>query len=39
MGLFVVPGSLHAIVHGDVTEDWVRQHHTLWVESKRDVQR
>jgi formate dehydrogenase subunit gamma len=30
MGLFVVPGGLHAIVHGDVSEEWARAHHRLW---------
>ena len=33
MGLFVVPGGLHAIVHGDVSERWVRDHHQLWLET------
>jgi formate dehydrogenase subunit gamma len=30
MGLAVVPGGLHAIVHGDVSEQWARHHHGLW---------
>jgi formate dehydrogenase subunit gamma len=30
MGVAVVPGGLRAIVHGDVTEAWARQHHALW---------
>lgn len=30
MGLFVVPGGLHAIVHGDVSDAWARHHHSLW---------
>jgi formate dehydrogenase subunit gamma len=30
MGIAVVPGGLRAIVHGDVTRDWARQHHPLW---------
>ena len=30
MGLAVVPGGLHAIVHGDVSEPWARHHHGLW---------
>ena len=34
MGLFVVPGGLHAIVHGDVTERWAREHHALWLETQ-----
>jgi formate dehydrogenase subunit gamma len=32
MGLFVVPGGLDAIVHGEVTRTWARQHHRLWAE-------
>jgi formate dehydrogenase subunit gamma len=31
MALLVVPGGLHAIVHGDVTEEWARRHHALWL--------
>jgi formate dehydrogenase subunit gamma len=30
MGLAVVPGGLHAILHGDVSEAWARHHHGLW---------
>jgi formate dehydrogenase subunit gamma len=30
MGVAVVPGGLRAIVRGDVTEAWARQHHALW---------
>ena len=30
MGLAVVPGGLHAILHGDVSEEWARHHHALW---------
>lgn len=30
MGVAVVPGGLSAIVHGEVTEEWARQHHPLW---------
>jgi formate dehydrogenase subunit gamma len=30
MGVAVVPGGLRAIVHGDVTEAWAKQHHPLW---------
>jgi formate dehydrogenase subunit gamma len=30
MGIAVVPGGLHAIIHGDVTESWARHHHPLW---------
>lgn len=32
MGLFVVPGGLEAVVHGEVTEAWAQQHHRLWAE-------
>ena len=31
MGVAVVPGGLHAILHGDVSEQWARHHHGLWV--------
>jgi formate dehydrogenase subunit gamma len=34
MGVFVVPAGLHAIVHGDVTEEWARAHHRLWFEAR-----
>jgi formate dehydrogenase subunit gamma len=30
MGLAVVPGGLHAILHGDVSEQWARHHHRRW---------
>jgi len=30
MGLFMVPGSLTAMVQGWVTKDWARTHHGLW---------
>jgi len=30
MGIFVVPGSIPAIVHGFVSRDWARTHHRLW---------
>jgi formate dehydrogenase subunit gamma len=30
MGVAVVPGGLHAIVHGDVSERWAREHHGMW---------
>jgi formate dehydrogenase subunit gamma len=30
MGLAVVPGGLHAILHGEVTDEWARHHHPLW---------
>ena len=32
MGIAVVPGSMHAIVHGDVTTAWARHHHRLWAD-------
>lgn len=32
MGVAVVPGGVHAIVHGDVSEDWARHHHRQWGE-------
>jgi formate dehydrogenase subunit gamma len=38
MGLLVVPDGLHAVVHGDVTAEWARRHHRLWlaqIESER----
>lgn len=35
MGVAVVPGGLHAIVHGQVTEDWARRHHALWLSRLR----
>lgn len=30
MGLAVVPGGLVAMLHGEVTEQWARDHHQLW---------
>jgi formate dehydrogenase subunit gamma len=33
MGLFVVPGGLDAIVHGEVSEAWARQHHRAWTDA------
>jgi formate dehydrogenase subunit gamma len=30
MGVFVVPGSVEAIVHGSVTTEWARHHHGAW---------
>ena len=32
MGVFVVPGSVEAIVRGTVTRDWARHHHRLWAD-------
>jgi formate dehydrogenase subunit gamma len=31
MGLFVVPGSMAAILHGRVTRQWAAAHHRLWL--------
>jgi len=31
MGVAVVPGGLSAILHGEVTEEWARHHHPLWL--------
>jgi formate dehydrogenase subunit gamma len=41
MGLAVVPGGLHAIVHGDVSEVWARHHHRTWYDeaTTRDLPR
>ena len=30
MGVFVVPGSVEAIVHGTVPPEWARHHHGAW---------
>jgi formate dehydrogenase subunit gamma len=32
MGLFMVPGSTDAMLHGSVTAAWARSHHRLWYE-------
>ena len=32
MGVFVVPGSVDAIVHGTVPLEWARHHHRAWAE-------
>jgi formate dehydrogenase subunit gamma len=32
MGLAVVPGGLHAILHGEVSETWARHHHRAWLD-------
>jgi formate dehydrogenase subunit gamma len=31
MGIAVVPGGLGAVIHGEVTEEWARHHHPLWL--------
>ena len=36
MGLAVVPGSLAAMLHGEVSEEWARHHHPLWVDELKD---
>lgn len=30
MGIFMVPGSMTAMIQGWVTKDWARTHHRLW---------
>ena len=35
MGLAVVPGGLRAILHGEVSEEWARQHHPLVARRRR----
>ena len=32
MGVFVVPGSVDAIVQGKVTREWARHHHRQWAD-------
>jgi formate dehydrogenase subunit gamma len=32
MGVFVVPGGLHAMISGFVTREWAKSHHRLWYE-------
>jgi formate dehydrogenase subunit gamma len=32
MGVFVVPGSVDAILHGEVSNEWARHHHRLWAD-------
>jgi formate dehydrogenase subunit gamma len=39
MGVAVVPAGLHAIVHGDVSEEWARHHHPLWLADDKSVGR
>ena len=39
MGTLAVPGALHAMVRGEVSEAWAKHHHTAWwAELKRDRQ-
>lgn len=35
MGIFMVPGSVDAIVKGRVTEAWAKAHHRLWFDRVR----
>jgi formate dehydrogenase subunit gamma len=35
MGLAVVRGGLDAILHGEVSEEWARHHHPLWLDEKK----
>jgi formate dehydrogenase subunit gamma len=39
MGVAVVPGSLHAIVRGEVSSAWAKAHHRLWHEDVSDAPR
>jgi formate dehydrogenase subunit gamma len=32
MGVFMVPGGLHAMITGFVTREWAKTHHRLWYE-------
>jgi formate dehydrogenase subunit gamma len=34
MGVFMVPGSVDAMVHGFVSRDWAKAHHRLWFHQK-----
>ena len=34
MGIFVVPGSMAAILHGRVSRRWAAAHHRLWLKSE-----
>lgn len=31
MGVAVVPGGLSAVIHGQVSDEWARRHHALWL--------
>jgi len=37
MGVAVVPGSVEAIVRGEVTREWARHHHRLWADTIADT--
>ena len=32
MGIAVVPGGLSAMTHGEVSEEWARRHHAIWLD-------
>ena len=34
MGVFMVPGSVDAMVNGSVSKDWAKAHHRLWFHQK-----
>jgi formate dehydrogenase subunit gamma len=34
MSVFMVPGSVDAMVHGHVSKNWARTHHRLWFHQK-----
>jgi formate dehydrogenase subunit gamma len=36
MGVFVVPGGLRAILHGQVSDEWARTHHRLWFDRRTE---
>ena len=39
MGVFMVPGGLHAMLTGFVTREWARHHHRLWYDRVAGRQR
>jgi formate dehydrogenase subunit gamma len=39
MGVFVVPGSVEAIVRGDVSPEWARHHHRAWADEVTNAPR
>jgi formate dehydrogenase subunit gamma len=39
MGIAVVPGGLSAVINGEVTEEWARHHHPLWLARISDAER
>jgi formate dehydrogenase subunit gamma len=36
MGLAVVPEGLSAMLHGEVSDEWARHHHPLWVDEEKE---